>query len=299
MKYPWNDYSRRLSPLKLAVFASLFLPASYVAAAFALGDLGARPLTEALHQIGLWTVRFLFIALAITPLKSILQWQRLVLVRRMVGVAACAYILIHFCLYIVDENFDLGTVVSEIVRRFYLTIGFVALVGLCTLAATSTDAMVRRLGRRWQYLHWLVYPIALLGLIHYFLQSKLQVWEPTIFFGIYGWLMGYRLLAVKFAVRGRLPLYWVAALGPVAAALTAIGEAIYFNLAFHAPIGRVLAANASTLTGIRPAVVVFALGLAVTLAGSLRSLFPASSRRKPGPAIPSFEQRVSGSRPSG
>ncbi|HVC53526.1 MAG TPA: protein-methionine-sulfoxide reductase heme-binding subunit MsrQ [Stellaceae bacterium] len=257
--------------MKLAVFVSLFLPATYTAVGFAMGTLGARPLTEAIHEVGLWTVRFIFIALAITPLKSILQWQRLILVRRMVGVAACAYILIHFSLYIADQNFRLGTVVSEIVRRFYLTIGFIALTGLCVLAATSTDAMVRRLGRRWQKLHRLVYLIAVLGLVHYFLQSKLQVWEPTIFFGIYGWLMGYRLLAVKFAVRGRLPLYWVAALGPVVAVLTALGEAIYFRLAFHAPIGRVLAANFSTLTGIRPAVVVFGLGLLVTLAGAIRA----------------------------
>ncbi|MGH7095047.1 MAG: hypothetical protein ACREFB_16140, partial [Stellaceae bacterium] len=78
VKFPWNDYSRRLSPLKLVMFVSLFLPATYTAISFAMGTLGARPLTEAIHEVGLWTVRFLFIALAITPLKSILQWQRLI-----------------------------------------------------------------------------------------------------------------------------------------------------------------------------------------------------------------------------
>ena len=298
VKYPWNDYSRRLSPLKLAVFICLFAPGAWVAFGLASGLFQPRPLNEAIHQIGLWVVRFLFIALAITPLKSILQWQRLILVRRMVGVAACVYVLIHFSLYIVDQAFDLEKVASEIVLRVYLTIGITALTGLCVLAATSTDGMVRRLGRRWQKLHYLVYPIALLALVHYFMQSKLEVWEPTIFFGIYGWLMLYRLLAAKFAVRGRLPLYWVAALCPIATVLTALGETTYFRFAFpRVPSWRVFEANWSLVTGIRPAAIVFALSLAVMLAGLSRSSFP-SSRRRPGPMVRSSERLTSGSRPS-
>jgi sulfoxide reductase heme-binding subunit YedZ len=299
VKYPWNDYSRRLSPLKLAVFAGLFLPGLWTAFALSAGLLGARPLNEAIHQIGLWTVRFIIIALAITPLKSILQWQRLILVRRMVGVAACAYVLIHFCLYVVDQAFDLGKVASEIVLRIYLTIGFTALTGLCVLAATSTDGMVRRLGRRWQKLHYLVYAIALLALIHYFMQSKLEVWEPTIFFGIYGWLMLYRLLAAKFAVRGRLPLPWVAALCPIVTVLTALGETAYFHFAFpRVPSWRVFEANWSLVTGVRPAAVVLALSLAVVMAGLARGFFTPSSRRRPGPTVQTPEPRASGSRPS-
>jgi sulfoxide reductase heme-binding subunit YedZ len=299
VKYPWNDYSRRLSPLKLLVFVGLFLPGLWAAFALSQGLLGARPLNEAIHQIGLWVVRFLFIALAITPLKSILQWQRLILVRRMVGVAACAYVLIHFSLYVVDQSFDLEKVASEIVLRIYLTIGFTALIGLCVLAATSTDKMVRRLGRRWQKLHYLVYLIALLALIHYFMQSKLEVWEPTIFFGIYGWLMLYRLLAAKFAVRGRLPLYWVAALCPVITVLTALGETAYFHFAFpRVPSWRVFEANWSLVTGVRPAAIVFALSLAVVVAGLIRSFFSPSSQRRPGPTVRAPERLTSESRPS-
>src|SRR5579872_3684615 len=209
MKLPWNDYSGRLSPLKLAVFIALFLPAAWVALSLPLGWLGARPFNEAIHQIGLWTIRFIFIALAITPLRAILQWQRLILVRRMVGVAAFAYALTHLLLYTASEGFDLAKVASEIVLRIYLTIGFFALLGLAALAATSTDAMVRHLGRRWQSLHRLVYVIALLAVIHYWMQSKLEVWEPTIMAGIYLWLIGYRGLARVVAVRGRVPLVWV------------------------------------------------------------------------------------------
>jgi sulfoxide reductase heme-binding subunit YedZ len=284
VKLPWNDYSRRLSPLKLVVFIALFLPATWTMVSYAGGWLGPRPLNEAIHQFGLWTIRFLFIALAITPLRWILQWQRLVLVRRMVGVAAFAYIAMHFLLYAGDQAFDLGKVASEIARRIYLTIGFTALCGLAVLAATSTDGMVRRLGRRWPQLHRIVYVIALLGLIHYFMQSKLEVWEPTIFFGLYGWLMGYRLLAARFAMRGRLPLYWLGGLTLAATVATALGEALYFRLAFGAPLGRVLEADFSLQTGVRPAVIVLAAGLLVTLAGALRTVIGPQTRRPPGAA---------------
>ena len=213
---PWYDYGGRLSPFKLAVFVLLFAPALWVMVAFPLGWLGARPTNEAIHQIGLWALRLIFIALAITPLRDVLQWPLLVLVRRMVGVAAFAYALAHLLLYIASEAFDLAKVASEIVLRIYLTIGFAAVLGLSALAATSTDSMVRRLGRRWQTLHRLVYLIALLAVVHYWMQSKLEIWEPTIMVGIYLWLMGYRLLARRFAVRGRLKLAWVGGLGVAA-----------------------------------------------------------------------------------
>jgi sulfoxide reductase heme-binding subunit YedZ len=281
MKQPWNDYGGRLSPLKLAVFIALFLPALWVMAAFPLGWLGARPTNEAIHQIGLWTIRLIFVALAITPLRAVLQWQRLILVRRMVGVAAFAYAIAHLTLYTASEAFDLAKVATEIVLRIYLTIGFAALLGLSALAATSTDGMVRRLGRRWQTLHRLVYLIALLAVIHYWMQSKLEVWEPTIMAGIYLWLIGYRLLARRFAVRGRLWPGWVGGLGIVVAGLTAAGEALYFWLAYGAAPDRVVAANWSLALGIRPAVVVLGLGLAVTAAGLLRPLIGGAANRRP------------------
>jgi sulfoxide reductase heme-binding subunit YedZ len=281
VKYPWYDYQRRLSPLKLTVFIALFLPASWTLFAFATGNLGARPLNEAIHQQGLWTIRLILIALAITPLRAILQWQRLILVRRMVGVGAFAYVIFHFSLYVADQGFNPVTVAREIVLRIYLTIGFTALLGLAALAATSTDQMVRRLGRRWQTLHRLVYVIAVLGLIHYSMQSKLEQWEPTIADGIFVWLMGYRLLAAKFAVRGRLALGWVAALGMVATILIALGEALYFQLAFHVDPARVLGADFSLQTGVRPAVIVLGFSLIVLIAGALRTRLAPPAKGRP------------------
>ncbi len=278
--YPWHDYSGRVSPLKLAIFVALFVPAGWVAFAYSSHLLGARPLTEALHQIGLWTIRLIFVALAVTPLRRILQWPRLILVRRMIGVAAFAYVLVHFSLYTADQMFDLGKVAGEIVRRIYLAIGFTALFGLAALAATSTDGMVRRLGgRRWQRLHRLVYAIGVLAVIHYCFQSKLDEWEPTVMAGLLLWLLGYRLLAWRFGVRGHLPLPWLAGLSLAAALTTALGEAVYFRLAFGAPPLRVLQADFTLATGIRPAAVVLAIGLAVTAAGALRAAQAALARR--------------------
>jgi methionine sulfoxide reductase heme-binding subunit len=273
MVLPWDDYSGRLSPLKLIVFVALFVPAGWVAFAYDFGLLGARPLNEAIHQIGLWTIRLIFLALAVTPLRQILQWPRLILVRRMIGVAAFAYVAAHFTLYAASQKFDLDKVASEIVLRVYLTIGFTALLGLAALAATSTDGMVRRLGgRRWQLLHRIVYVIGVLAVIHFWFQSKLDQWQPTVMAGLLGWLLGYRLLLWRFGKRGHLALPWVGALSVVAAVGTALGEAAYFRLAFHAPLLRVLDADFSRQTGIRPAVVVLAIGLAITAAGSVRAV---------------------------
>jgi methionine sulfoxide reductase heme-binding subunit len=282
MVVPWKDFSGRFSPLKLVVFVALFGPALWTLLAFGLGWLEPRPFNEAIHRIGLWTIRFIFIALAITPLRQILQWPRLLLVRRMVGVAAFAYAFTHLTLYTADQSFDLGKVASEIVLRIYLTIGFTAVLGLSALAVTSTDGMIRRIGpRRWQRLHRLVYVIALLAAVHYWMQSKLEIWEPTIFAGIYIWLMGYRLLARFVGTRGRLPAAWVAALALIAAALTALGEAAYFRLVYGVDPLRVLDANLSLATGIRPAIIVLALGLAVAAAGGVRALMPHLSNRRP------------------
>lgn len=283
--YPWKDYSGRTSPLKLVVFVALFGPALWVMLSFAEGWLEPRPYTAAIREIGLWTIRLIFIALAITPLRQILQWPQLILVRRMIGVAAFFYASSHLVLYAADQMFDLAHVAHEIAVRIYLTIGFAALLGLAALAATSTDAMIRRLGaRRWQRLHRLVYVIALLAIIHYCMQSKLDLWEPTIVAGLYAWLMGYRALTQwlppRLLVRRRLPNLWVGGLGAAAAVATALGEASYFSFAYHAPATRIIAANWSLVAGMRPAAVVFAIAAAVTAAGAVRGLWETAARRR-------------------
>ena len=163
------------------------------------------------HETGLWGIRLLALALAITPFRQIFAQPRIVLLRRMIGVAAFTYLVIHFCFYVADQKYAVGTVASEIARRFYLTIGFATLLVLLSLAVTSTDGMMRRLRRRWQTLHRLVYLAAIVGTVHYFIQVKLNVYEPTWFAGIIGWLLIYRLLAHWFGVQ-RASSIWALAL---------------------------------------------------------------------------------------
>ena len=271
-KRPWRDNRGRLSPLKLLVFAALFVPGAWTVFSYPLGELGARPLNEAIHQFGLWGYRFLLITLAVTPFHRLLHWPLLVLVRRMLGVAAFTYVAIHFSLYVVDQAFDLGKVASEIVLRFYLTIGFIALIGLTALAATSTDAMVRRLGgRNWSRLQRTVYAIGILATIHYFLQRKLEIYEPTVTAGLFAWLMGYRILVRLHGESRLLPSGLVALLSLVAALATAAGELAYFRLVMGIDPALILAADLSLEVGLRPCWVVLAIGAAVTIVAALRA----------------------------
>ena len=171
------------------MLAALFVPGALYALWLATGQLGGRPVMEAIHGTGLWAIRCLLISLAITPLARALDWPGLLLVRRNVGVAAACYAVAHLCLYVVDQNFMALTVVSEIALRFYLTIGFVALLVLLALAITSTDGWVKQLGRNWKRLHRLAYPFGAVALLHFYIQSKLNVSEPVFVSGLFVWLM--------------------------------------------------------------------------------------------------------------
>ena len=277
--YPWQAPSGRLSPLKAAVLALLFIPAILVGSDWIAGNLGGRALHEALKDIGVWTIRVLFLSLAITPLRQVLRWPGLVLVRRMVGVAAFAYVAAHLAMYVADEMFDLAKVASEIVLRIYLLIGFTALAGLAALAATSTDAMVQRMGRNWHRLHRIAYVIGVLALLHYFMQSKLDIWEPTVMAGLLVWLSVHRTLAWSYGTRGGLPFAWALIATVAATALTAGGEAVYFWLSMGAPMIDLLETNLSFDLGVRPAQLVLAICAAVTAAGAVRAATSVSSQR--------------------
>ncbi len=221
LKAPWSERNGRFSPLKAVVFAGLFVPAGWILLLAATGALEPKVVTEMIHRTGLWTIRFLTLSLLVTPLMRGARYPKFVAIRRMVGVAAFAYACAHLTLYVVDQHFDLAHVASEIALRFYLTIGFVAWLGLAALAATSTDAMIRRLGPKWRTLHSLVYAIATLGLLHFMIQAKADVSEPVVMVGFFAILMLFRVL-----VKRGLPA-WSAALGAavVSPPLTALVEA--------------------------------------------------------------------------
>ncbi|MDF2601152.1 MAG: Ferric reductase protein, partial [Methylobacterium brachiatum] len=246
---PWLDRAGRLSWLKLAVFLACIAPALYLAAAFRLDALGAKPITALIHATGEWAVRFLLFSLAISPLRRIADWGKVLVVRRMLGITVMAYAVAHLALYAVDQNLVLTKVASEIALRLYLTIGFVALIGLIALGLTSTDAAIRNLGPNWHRLHRLVYTIAVLALVHYFLQSKIDVSDPVFSAGLFLLLMGWRAMR-----RFKLPerpwsLLLLAILGGLG---TAGLEAAWYGLASGVPASLVLAANLDFSGPIRP-----------------------------------------------
>lgn len=268
---PWTDRAGNFSPFKFAVLVGILLPAAYLAWRLASGTLtsgapagllGARPITELIHRTGDWAIRFLLLSLAVSPLRRIAQWPKLINVRRMLGLAAFSYALAHLVLYAADQKFRLNVIASEIVLRFYLTIGFLALVGLSAMAATSTDAMIKRLGGNWNRLHKIVYPVALLVTLHFFIQTKLDVYQATLMAGFLAALLGYRIAHARgFALTSPITLALIAV---IAALLTAGLEFAWYGLATNVPPLRVLAANLQFGYSIRPAWWVLAGGLAVS-----------------------------------
>ncbi|HVI28476.1 sulfite oxidase heme-binding subunit YedZ [Hansschlegelia sp.] len=224
-------------------------------------DQAARPITAAIHFTGDWAIRFLLLSLAVTPFRRLLHWPRLVLVRRRIGLAALAYAALHLALYALDQDLVLTKVVTEIALRIYLAIGFVALIGLIALGATSTDGAVKRMGaRNWARLHKLAYPIAGLAVLHFTMQSKLDISDPAWMWGLFLWAMGWRLLQNQG--ERATNLLWLVGLAVAAALATALSEAAWYGLATGVDPARVLAANFSVQLGLRPCWTVLLFGLA-------------------------------------
>lgn len=156
-------------------------------------SLGADPIAKLLHELGEWGLRFLVITLAITPLRFMFGQPWLVSFRRMLGLYGFAYILMHFIVWlVVDQGLYWPGILKDIGKRPFITIGFAALLLLIPLAVTSTNKMMRRLGRRWQKLHRLIYVIVPLGVWHFYWLVKKDVTEPLIYAAIVAFLLGYR-----------------------------------------------------------------------------------------------------------
>ena len=261
----WCDRRGRVSPLRLGALALLLFPL-----AKALVDAqtilhGARPINDLIHRAGFWALVFLGVTLAVTPFRRVLHYGSLIDVRRMLGVGCFCYIATHLTLFVADQMFDLGKVVHEITHRWYLIVGGTAWLGLATLAATSTDTMVKRLGgMRWRRLHQIVYVIAFLALIHYFQQTKADVTVPVFAASLFLWLFAYRLVA-RWQGRGELSTLALLALAIAVSLVTFAGEAIGIGIAFHVSPIRVLDVAFDFSAGIRPGWQVLAAGLAVVV----------------------------------
>ena len=257
--------------LRIAALAFLLFPvAKALVDAQAIAH-GARPINDLIHRAGFWALMFLGATLAVTPLRRVTRYNGLIDVRRMIGVGAFAYIAAHLILFFADQSYSLVKAFTEITHRVYLVIGGAAWLGLAVLAATSTDAMVRRLGGlRWRRLHQIVYVIALLALVHYFQQTKADVTVPIFVSGLFGWLIAYRL-AAWWQDRAELSTLGLLALSVAVALLTFVGEAVGIGLAFHVSPWRVLSTAFDFDIGVRPGWLVLAAGLCVVTLDAVRS----------------------------
>ena len=197
--------------MKLLVFAAALVPFAHLVWRGFNGDLTADPLVEITNETGIWTLRFVVITLAITPLRRLTGWNAVIRFRRMLGLFAFFYGMLHFTTYLVGDRFAsldfpdgfvawstfvnlMASIWEDIAKRPYITVGFIGFVSMIPLALTSTAAWIRRLGgRNWQRLHRLVYVTGIAGVIHYLWKVKADTLHPLIYAGIVAVLLGYRL----------------------------------------------------------------------------------------------------------
>lgn len=190
--------------MKATIFLLCLLPLARLVWLGFHDGLGANPIEFVTRSTGTWTLNFLLITLAVTPARRLFDWAVLQHYRRMLGLYAFFYAVLHFLTYLwLDQFFDWHAILKDIAKRPFITVGFSAFVLLLPLAATSTNAMMRRLGRRWRQLHRLVYAIAALGVIHYLWLVKKDLTQPLIYAAVLALLLGLRLL---FARRPRAGL---------------------------------------------------------------------------------------------
>ncbi len=188
---------------KPVVFLLALAPALLLGLDFATDDLGANPIEEITHRTGRWGLRFLLIALAVTPLRIVTGWSQLVLLRRMLGLFAFFYVLLHFSTYIVlDQFFYLAGIVEDVAKRPYITVGFTSFLLLIPLAITSTNGWVKRLGgKRWTKLHKLAYVAATGGILHYLWLVKADSRDPVVYGTILLVLLGIRAWHNRFGAK--------------------------------------------------------------------------------------------------
>ena len=181
---------------KPAIFLLCLVPATLVITdAFEItGRLGANPIEEIQDRFGIWAIRFIMITLSVTPLRHLTGWNWLIRFRRMFGLFTFFYVLMHFLTWLIlDQSLLLSAIAEDLTERPFITIGFAAFMLLTAMAVTSTNGMRRRMGRRWQKLHYSVYVIGLLGVWHYWWQGKKDANDAQVYAAILAVLLGFRI----------------------------------------------------------------------------------------------------------
>ena len=184
---------------KAVLFLLSLVPLAYLVWRAFQGKLTANPIEYITHFTGDWTIRFLMIVLAVTPLRNLFNRPQLTRFRRMMGLFAYFYGCLHFLVWsVLDKQLDPHIMWEDILKRWYITVGMAALLGMTPLAITSTAGWVRRLGyKRWQRLHRIVYGCAVLGVVHYYLLVKSDIRSPVMYGAILAILLGYRMVVAN------------------------------------------------------------------------------------------------------
>jgi methionine sulfoxide reductase heme-binding subunit len=187
--------------LKTLIFIAGLIPAGALIAGALTDNLGANPIEFITHETGTFALAFLMATLAVTPIRRLSGWNDVIRVRRMLGLFAFGYATLHLTTWVVlDQFFDVAAMVEDVVKRPYITVGMFGFLCMLPLALTSTAAMIRRLGRRWQTLHRLAYVAAIAGVVHFWWLVKADVTEPqrwalvlTVLLGLRAWWMVRRM----------------------------------------------------------------------------------------------------------
>jgi len=189
--------NKQVGWVKAALFVLALLPFARLVWGTATGSF-TDPLAAITQGSGEWALYFLCITLAMTPLRRLSGWNWLVKLRRMIGLFTFFYALVHFTAFLwFDHFFDVGAMLTDVVKRPFILVGFIAFVLLIPLAATSTNGMIKRLGgKRWQWLHRLIYPIAALAILHFWWMKagKNDFAQPILFGLIVAVLLGLRIV---------------------------------------------------------------------------------------------------------
>ena len=183
--------------IKAVVWLLCLTPAALLLHRALTDRLGANPIEFITLETGFWSLTLLMVTLAITPLRRITGWNRIIQLRRPIGLFAFFYVVLHFLTYVtLDRFFDFSTIAEDIAKRPYITVGFAAFLLLIPLAVTSTKGWIRRLGKRWQLLHRAIYLSAALGVLHFYWKksAKADIFEPLLFAAILAVLLTARIL---------------------------------------------------------------------------------------------------------
>jgi sulfoxide reductase heme-binding subunit YedZ len=179
---------------KVLVFIACLAPLVWLAVRTLTGRLGINPVEDLELTTGIWALRFLVITLSVTPARRITGWNRVIQYRRMFGLFTFFYVCLHFAIYIgLDQFFALGAIVKDVAKRPFITMGFTAFVLMIPLALTSTKGWIRRLGRRWQVLHRLIYICGVCAAIHYLWKVKVMIGSPVYYAIVIGLLLSFRI----------------------------------------------------------------------------------------------------------